>query len=463
MRKKWGIIILAIIIGFIYASRGAPPAPPPIILITPTPNLADLEILLTTGQYQAAIEWLEQFAVMYPQAVQPFIQIGQIYLHQHRWLMAADAFNRALARDSGNVVALAGSAEVELQQGQTALAVITWQQAAELDPIYYTGLGRAYLAQLDFEAAHHAFSQSHNDEATWYLAALAAPSDPEQAETYLKTITNTHLVARRDYLTQTITPFTQNSTRLAKTVGIALSQLEEWPLAIHALQIAHEPNSQDGEILAFLAQAQAKIGRPAFDLFEQATQVAPNSVLVLTLYGQYLRQQGALKTAQTRFEQAATLDPENAAIFAEIAMTKNELGHLDAAEQWYQVAIQVAQDKTAFQLLLAKFYVERNYQLKEAGLPLIESLLKLHPDNPTMHDLYGWMLFLTGQPQEAEAALQKSLSLKPDFIQARYHLARVLMVNGKPLDAATAYQAVIDGDTQGGWRDLAQQAMKNKK
>ena len=148
------------------------PAPP-----TPTP--IDLSALLAERRYTEAINLLEAAAVDQPQAIAPLNQIGQIYLQQHRWLPAQDAFNRALARDADNPLATAGLAETRLNQGNRRQAMELWQAAAAQNPQLpgvFTGLGRTLLARLEFDAAKTAFlsqMEHHPDpEAQWYLAAL---------------------------------------------------------------------------------------------------------------------------------------------------------------------------------------------------------------------------------------------------------------------------------------------------
>jgi hypothetical protein len=47
------------------------------------------------------------------------------------------------------------------------------------------------------------------------------------------------------------------------------------------------------------------------------------------------------------------------------------------------------------------------------------------------------------------------LELDPDFISARYHLARLLEAQGQATLAAEEYRRVIDWDSSGQYRKLA--------
>ena len=348
--------------------------------------------LIVERQFQAAIDELETLVVIYPTSAQPLIYIGQIYLMQHRWLMAEDAFNRALARDADHAWAMAGLAETMLQQGRLTSALVIWQEVAEVNPTMpglASGLGRTYLLQGNFESAEAAFRQQSDTESHWYLAALTAPRDLVTARNYLYAMSpsrNSYWQSQRDYLLELLASFDQNTppAEVAQTMGVALSQIGEWPLASHALNQALDlqGDTPNGETVAFLAKTQAQLGRPAFELFEEARRIAPESALVLYMQGRYLREQGALRAARRTFAEAVIADPENAATYIEMGITRAEQGNLTAAEAWYLEALQVAENKAPFELLLARFYVEHNYQLTETGLPYLEAFVKATPLMP---------------------------------------------------------------------------------
>jgi tetratricopeptide (TPR) repeat protein len=376
------------------------------------------------------------------------------------------------------------------QQRRLTEALKFWQKAIALAPQLrgvYTGLGRTYLSIFDFEAAEAVFleqqRQNFDPEALWYLAALAAPRDLAIARDYLQDIFLTippdppaqvkespspppipeedgvkaELLARRDYLLAALKPFSMQSSQaeVAKATGIALAQAQMWPLAIHALTIANEAKPSDAETLAFLGYASAQAGRPALGIFEQARQADPKSALPLYFQGLYLRQKGALRVAEDLFSEAITLDPKNAAIYAELAETLADQGNLGEAEIIYQEALKVAEDDPRFQLLLATFYANRGYRIVEAGLPLVEMITEQDKNNAQAYELLGQMQFVSGAPDNGEAALRRALELNPNLIGARYYLARLLERNGQIASAKVEYQRVIDWDTSGIFRDRA--------
>jgi tetratricopeptide (TPR) repeat protein len=454
----------------------------PIILMTlaacaPTSPLepdsdqpARLNALLSEHRYSEAAALLEEMSAAAPADAAPLNKIGQIYLKQQRWLLAEDAFNRALAQTPRHALAAAGLAEVKLNQGDWVKSLQLWQQAADIDPNLpgvFTGLGRTYLFRLDFQAASAAFrrQQSHtaDPEAQWYLAALTAPLDVTAANDYLLAIpltAPTDILSRRDYLLATLVPFTTDSPpgAVARATGIALSQAEAWPLAIYALQQAEAAGGQspqeEAETLAFLGHGLAQMGQPAFDVFTQARQLNPKSALPLYFYGLYLRRQNALTAAEQQFRQAIELDPANAASYAELALTKAQQGDFAAAEAQFDMAVSLAGDDAAIPLLRVKFYAGRGYRVAEMGIPAAKALLEDSPGNAEAHDWLGWMYFLTGQTTEAESEFRQAIELAPELVQARYHLARLLEPSA-PEETLDQYRQVVDLDLTEEYRALA--------
>ncbi len=443
---------------------------------SPRYYLAEAQALIVERRYSEAIAILETGAAALPDNTALLVTIGQIYLAQQRWPSAEDAFNRALARDFENVAATVGLAESLLQQERFSQALKFWQRATRLDPTrpaVFTGLGRTWLALFDFEAARTAFvaqtERATDYEALWYLAALTAPLDVAAALEYLQRIppaaegVPTSLTARRDYLATTLEPFNAAAppVEVAQAVGIAFVQEAQWPLAIYALEqaLAQHPVGVDpthrAETLAFLAHARAQVGHPALDLFAEARAADPDSALPLYFEGLYLRAQEAFNATEDRFEQAIARDPQNAAIYVEMARTRDLQGDLATAEVWYRAAIEVAENKEPFQRTLLRFYANRNYRMTEAAIPLAEALLEVNPEDADLYDTLGWLQFLSGTPDSGRAALQKALALDPTSISARYHLARYYESNRQSASARAEYQRVIDWDTSGVFREQA--------
>ena len=120
--------------------RPARPPKPPVETV-----MAEVEPLLSERRFGEAIGVLEDISRNYPDSPPPLLRLGQIYLTQRRWLLAEDAFNRALARDLDNPMAQAGLAEAWFNQGRLGDALNLWQALTRSQP----DLPGVYVAELE--------------------------------------------------------------------------------------------------------------------------------------------------------------------------------------------------------------------------------------------------------------------------------------------------------------------------
>ncbi len=423
--------------------------------------------LVAAREYSAALDVLQQAATLNPQVPTPRAAMGQVYLAQHRWELAADAFDAALTLDPENYAATVGAAEARLQQGQHITSRAFWRRAIRLDstrPDGYTGLGRAYLQARDYPAARLSFATALSRAATptaqWYWATLTLPTNLAAGEETLRQISSPS--ARRDYLLAALKPFSAQSppAEVAATTGIALIQLDEWQLAHHALSVAVELDDTDAKTWAFLGYTQATLGLPAMDSFNRAKQLDPSLALTLYFEGIYLRKHNLYDVALDSFLKAMDLDPGNLAVAIETAVTLAQQGDLTSAEAWYRSVVQADPDSVAYQQLLTDFYVSRSYHVVESGLPAAERLVKMAPDSARAFDLLGWARFQTGDYAGAEDALRKAIALDQTDIASHYHLGRVLRAQHREAEAQAEFTHVIDWDASGYYRDKVLQENK---
>jgi tetratricopeptide (TPR) repeat protein len=154
-------IFYSFILGFLLLSGClTPPTPTPTPPESQTDFWLEAHALISERHYGQALEVLEQAAQQHPNNADILLTIGQIYLAQQRWLLAEDAYNRAIAIAPHRAEAVAGLAETMLQQGNRPQALKFWQRATTLDPQVpggFTGLGRTQLAFFNFAAAQTAF------------------------------------------------------------------------------------------------------------------------------------------------------------------------------------------------------------------------------------------------------------------------------------------------------------------
>jgi Flp pilus assembly protein TadD len=172
------------------------------------------------------------------------------------------------------------------------------------------------------------------------------------------------------------------------------------------------------------------------------------------------RSEGYVPTALWELKRALSLDPYNAAAYAEIAATHQALGQYVEAEEWYRGAVDVAPDEAEFRLLMARFYVDI-VPRPDDGLAAAKETAALLPDDAEVQDLLGWAHYLSGDLLHARDALERAVEFDPTFARAYYHLGVVCMRLGDDATANWAYGRAADLDSEGIYRARALQALSS--
>jgi Flp pilus assembly protein TadD len=243
-------------------------------------------------------------------------------------------------------------------------------------------------------------------------------------------------------------------------LGIILVTLEEYPLAEEALSRAVAHNRAYAEPLAYLAYVRARLGEPALGAAQQAVALAPDSPTVRYLAGLTWKQLNRPAEARVEFEAAYDLDPSNPAICVEIASTHRADASLEWAEIWMQEAVRLAPDDARFRLLLVQFYVDEEYKIAEAGLPLAEELVADMPGSAEAHDALAWAYFLTGDAERAQAELDRAVALDATLGRAYAHLGVLMEQQGRPSQALWYYLHASELEPEGPFGALARRAIE---
>ena len=243
-------------------------------------------------------------------------------------------------------------------------------------------------------------------------------------------------------------------------LGIIYISLGEFELAETALTRAHDANPAYAEALGYLAYSRARLGRPALGAIHEALGLSPADPILHYLAGLILKQDNRLDDARAEFETAYDLDPTDPAFAVEIASI-HRAEHAEAyAEIWLEEAVRLAPGDIQFKLLLAEFYADDNYRVKEAGLPLAEQLVADNPDNAEAHAVLGWDVFQLGDTSRALLELDKAAQLDPNLVRAQLHLGIVTESTGDTTQAIAYYQRASQLDPQGSFGALARRALK---
>jgi len=394
--------------------------------------------------------------------------MGEVYLLQHRFVPASNAFLEAEIR-GGGIEAVLGLGQSRAGRGDWASAIGQWLRAQALDPQdprAYVALGQAGVAMSQFQQAQAYLTQalrlqpSPQDNATALalLGRVLLNEQPELAKAAFTEAGDEDMLAVLQAVSGEHSP-----ARQALLLGSAFLQRGELSLARHHLERAVALAPDEAEPLAYLAHVLDQQGETvaALDLLEQALEIDENSTLVLYFLGTHYRLVGNLEKAQDALWQALLQDPENAALRAELAATLAEQGDFPAAEEWYRGAANSAPEDVDFQFMLVHFYLDHLYRVQEGGLPAAQALVARAPGDPRAHDLLGWAYHLSGQQDQGLLALHEALDQAPDLVSAHYHLGSLYATQGQLALARHYLQRAVDLDTDGYYRKRAEMVLQN--
>ena len=157
------------------------------------------------------------------------------------------------------------------------------------------------------------------------------------------------------------------------------------------------------------------------------------------LWGEFRRWDRCLETAE-RALKASPLRTVNLMLLQSNALDQLDR-HPEAIKVLRQALLLDPQHPTV-QNNLGYLLLEDGKDLTEAAR-LIESSVRQEPDNGSVLDSWGWVLFQQGKLAEAEKALRKAAELSPFSPEVRKHLGEVLLKLDRPREAVEQWERAL--------------------
>jgi tetratricopeptide (TPR) repeat protein len=191
------------------------------------------------------------------------------------------------------------------------------------------------------------------------------------------------------------------------------------PNQVQPGQVQSDVNS-----LYYYAESQLQVnkGRPdrALAFMQQAIERDPDSMFLKRELALLYWQAKESEAAEAVMDALVSEDPDNVENLITHARIKHSLNRLDEAKTAYEKIIAADPAQKNIYLLLGELYVDEGSP--EFALQIYRSLVKQFPDFFVGYYLMGRVLYLTGDPVEAEKNFKKALDLDPGFDEARYDL-----------------------------------------
>ncbi len=173
----------------------------------------------------------------------------------------------------------------------------------------------------------------------------------------------------------------------------------------------------------------------------KATSENERKVLLLQLDGQILHDQEKYAEAVESFSKALAVKADDADVLYSRALSAEKLGDFGRAEADLRAVLKLQPDNATVLNALGYMLAVNTQRYPEASA-LITKALTGRPDDPAIMDSMGWVLFLSGKPQEAETWLRKAYTLLPDP-EVASHLIEVLAARGNKTEAQGILDAML--------------------
>jgi predicted Zn-dependent protease len=164
------------------------------------------------------------------------------------------------------------------------------------------------------------------------------------------------------------------------------------------------------------------------------TSQFPDSTEALKGYVRLLFQTSKQEEAFSKLNQIAEKNPDNRVIAFMLANQYQFANDPVRAEIIYRQLLQATPENAGLLNNLAVVLSQQTDKLKEA-LQLSQQAHQHAPDNASITDSFGWILYLSKQHAQAQEKLKLALEQSPDLIEAQCHLGLVLHKQGNRDDS----------------------------
>jgi tetratricopeptide (TPR) repeat protein len=391
--------------------------------------------LAARKEYSAARSELGRALDLDPSLAEANQVLAQVHHRLGEYEYAVDVgrrFLRARPEDL-KIRMLVAQSLVNLGKLDDALKELEAVPADQRTGEYEFAVGRIYLGKNQSERARTHFLQ----------ADAAIPNAPEVLENLVE-------LDRRE---QRAAEAAKDAARLAR----ANERMAESFERVRAAVAAKPEDAKMKQVEGIAAVMQERLD-DAEAAFLKAIELDPSEPTAYERLGRFYAATRKTEKTIEIYEKALEVFPDDPKFHHYLGMLYEIGGDSDRAISRYEDAIRLNPDLAEAKNNLAFIYADRGQNLDRA-LDLAQDAKTLLPDNPSVSDTLGWVLYKRGVPaaaisylKDAEATTKKGDS---SLGAVRHHLALAYQANGDTQDAVAANQRSFAA-----WEDTKTEILK---
>ena len=405
-------------------------------------------VFLAMGDVPKALAGLQSVNATYPNIPQVKFYLARAWLKDNNLALAAGALGQAVANKPNYTEAILLLAEVNLRSGNAQAVVNSMEdflkkhpgstQASLLLAGAYRNLGKLAESAEVFQRQVEVLPQSM--EAHFMAGmALRRAQKPEEARAAFE---KAHQLSPEDWLP--IYQLVELDLEKKDFAG-ALARVE-------AQKHSATPSAQVLEGKIYMAKGDTALAETAL---HKALEYDPTSTsayqLLISLYlsGQKLPE------AVANLETLLAKNPTNTTGLMTLALISQSTKNPAKARDAYEKLLELKPDFAPALNNLACIYAESPDQLGKA-YEIARKARAVEPDDASVADTLGWILYKRGEYQQAASLLQEAADKAPDSGELSYHVGMANYMMGLVAPARIALRrAAAAGDDFPGKKEIA--------
>ena len=389
----------------------------------PQDQVQQLINIYQQGQFQQALDSIQQLLLQFPNSLTLYNIQGAIYAGLGQFDGAIDSYKQALKIKPDYADAYNNMGAALQDQGDVEAALDSYKQALKIKPDYadaYHNMGTALKNKGDIKAAIDSYKQ-------------ALKIKPDYADAYYN-------------------------------IGIALRDKGDIKAAIDSFKKALKIKPDYAKAYCSIGGVLQKKGDPdsAIVSYKQALKIKPDYAEAYYNIGSALQEKGDPESAIDSYKQALKAKPDYAEAFNNMGNALRKKGDLEAAIDSFKKALKIKPDYASAYSNMGNALQDKGEV--EAAIDSYQEALKIEPDYVKAYNNIGVLLQNKGDIKAAVNNYQEAIKIKPDYADAYYNMGNALNGKGDLEATIDSYKQAlkIKPDYEGAWYNLLfpLQAMK---